>query len=55
MFLYFPCSVGVANVRQFIHEMDTLPTWIMEQEGGYGFAEMVRVLFTDNNKLCVII
>jgi hypothetical protein len=32
--------------------MEVLPAWITEQEGGYGFAEMVRVLFTDNNKLC---
>jgi hypothetical protein len=46
MFAYFPHSVGVANVKQFEGDMDCLPTWIMNQEGGYGFAEMVDILLT---------
>jgi HAD superfamily hydrolase (TIGR01484 family) len=53
MFRYFPCSVGVANVRQFTREMDVLPAWVTKEEGGPGFAEMARVLLADNNKLCV--
>jgi hypothetical protein len=44
MFAYFPNSVGVANVKQFEGKMDHYPVWITEKEGGYGFAEMVKIL-----------
>ena len=44
MFAYFPNSVGVANVKQFEGKMDHYPAWITEKEGGYGFAEMVKIL-----------
>jgi HAD superfamily hydrolase (TIGR01484 family) len=46
MFAYFPNSVGVANVRQFEGKMDHYPAWITQNEGGYGFAEMVNLLLT---------
>ncbi|MCK6520896.1 HAD-IIB family hydrolase [Myxococcota bacterium] len=41
MFRFFPCSVGVANVRRFLPRMTHGPTWITEAEGGLGFAEAV--------------
>ena len=44
MFAYFPHSVGVANVKQFEGKMDHYPAWITQNEGGYGFAEMVNIL-----------
>jgi HAD superfamily hydrolase (TIGR01484 family) len=46
MFSYFPNSVGVANVRDFEGKMDHYPTWVTENEGGFGFAEMVEGLLT---------
>jgi HAD superfamily hydrolase (TIGR01484 family) len=47
MFSYFPHSVGVANVLQFINELPSQPAWVTENEGGYGFAEMVDVLLSE--------
>jgi len=44
MFAYFPNSVGVANVNQFEGKMDHYPAWVTKNEGGYGFAEMVKML-----------
>jgi hydroxymethylpyrimidine pyrophosphatase-like HAD family hydrolase len=46
MFEYFTHSVGVANVRQFADVIETLPAWITEAEGGYGFSEMAEALFS---------
>jgi hypothetical protein len=46
MFAFFPHGVGVANVRQFIGRMDALPTWVTQQEGGLGFAELAEVLLS---------
>ena len=44
MFAYFPHSVGVANVRQFVDRMEERPAWVTENVGGRGFAEMVAIL-----------
>jgi hypothetical protein len=44
MFAFFPHAVGVANVREFAERMEVLPAWITQQEGGFGFAELVEVL-----------
>ncbi len=46
MFSYFPHSVGVANILQFMGIMDHSPAWVTKREGGYGFAEMVDVLLS---------
>jgi hypothetical protein len=46
MFEFFPNSVGVANVLRFKEKMDCKPSWVTENEGGYGFAEMVNVLLS---------
>ncbi len=42
MFTHFPLSIGVANVRPYLANMQHHPTYITEGEGGVGFAE-----FTD--------
>ena len=45
MFEYFPLSFGVANVRDFLDRLDTPPTFVADQVGGWGFAEIIaRVL-----------
>jgi HAD superfamily hydrolase (TIGR01484 family) len=41
MFRFFPHSVGVANILQFEDRIAYKPAWVTQQEGGYGFAEMV--------------
>ena len=44
MFGFFPHSVGVANVRAFEAQLETSPAWVTRSEGGFGFAEMVKVV-----------
>jgi HAD superfamily hydrolase (TIGR01484 family) len=44
MFAFFKNGTGVANVTTFTEEMAHLPTWILSQKGGFGFAEMVHKL-----------
>jgi hypothetical protein len=44
MFGFFPHSVGVANVRAFEAQLEASPTWMTRAEGGFGFAEMVKVI-----------
>lgn len=44
MFGYFSHSVGVANVRAFEAQLSAPPTWVTRSEGGFGFAEMVKIL-----------
>jgi len=44
MFDFFPHSVGVANVKSFERQLSHTPTWITQFEGGYGFAELVKVI-----------
>jgi HAD superfamily hydrolase (TIGR01484 family) len=44
MFSFFPHSVGVANVRAFEKQLEASPAWVTRAEGGFGFAEMVKIL-----------
>jgi HAD superfamily hydrolase (TIGR01484 family) len=44
MFEFFPCSVGVANVRRFSDRIATPPTYVTTREAGAGFAELVETL-----------
>lgn len=46
MFRYFPHSVGVANVRRWVHRMEVHPTYVTEAEGGDGFAEVIETLLS---------
>jgi HAD superfamily hydrolase (TIGR01484 family) len=47
MFAYFTHSFGVANVRQFLPQMDFHPTTITRAEGGAGFTEVVDAILRD--------
>ncbi len=44
MFGYFPHAVGVANVRDFLAEMETAPRYVTAARGGAGFAELAAAL-----------
>ncbi|MEL0157608.1 MAG: HAD-IIB family hydrolase [Deltaproteobacteria bacterium] len=41
MFQYFPNAVGVANVQNFINQLEHPPTWVTHQKSGAGFVELV--------------
>ncbi|MBW2732816.1 MAG: HAD-IIB family hydrolase [Deltaproteobacteria bacterium] len=41
MFAHFPHACGVANVQKMAHRMDALPSYLADQEGGAGFAQIV--------------
>jgi HAD superfamily hydrolase (TIGR01484 family) len=44
MFGFFPHSIGVANVRQFIDRIVTPPRFVTQHEAGAGFIEVVDAL-----------
>jgi len=44
MFDFFPCSVGVANVRSFAQTLETPPKYVTRCEAGVGFAELADFL-----------
>ena len=46
MFARFPLSIGVANVRAFLHRMQAHPRYVCQRNGGHGFAEAVDVLIS---------
>jgi len=41
LFASFNYSVGVANLKEYIHKLKSPPKWITRQESGSGFKEMV--------------
>ena len=44
MFKFFPISVGVSNVKNFLDIIEDLPTYVTVKKSGLGFAEMVDIL-----------
>jgi HAD superfamily hydrolase (TIGR01484 family) len=46
MFAGFPISIGVANIRPYLHLMEHQPQFITEQEGGAGFAAFANLLLS---------
>jgi HAD superfamily hydrolase (TIGR01484 family) len=44
MFAYFPYSVGVANVRNFLDILDSKPAFVTEATCGAGFTELANAL-----------
>ena len=44
MFAYFPYACGVANVRRFVGQIETLPAYVTHDEGGAGFAELAAII-----------
>lgn len=47
MFRFFPHTVGVANMLRFKEKIKHKPTWVTQQEGGFGFAEMVDSILAE--------
>jgi HAD superfamily hydrolase (TIGR01484 family) len=46
MFAYFPFSVGVKNIENFITKIKNPPVYKCSKVGGLGFAEMVSVILS---------
>ena len=46
MFAYFPYSVGVANVRNFLDMISNKPAFVTEAACGAGFAELANALLS---------
>ena len=44
MFRHFPLSVGVANIRDFLHRIDCKPAYVTEGRSGAGFVELANKL-----------
>lgn len=44
MFAFFPHAVGVANVRDFLDRMRSLPAWVTPSRAGAGFVELAAAL-----------
>ena len=45
-FAYFPLSVGVANIREFVGRLKAEPAYVTQKPCGAGFAEVVDALLT---------
>jgi HAD superfamily hydrolase (TIGR01484 family) len=46
MFEYFPNAAGVRNILHFAERLTHLPAFVATQEGGEGFAEIVRTILS---------
>ncbi len=44
MFAFFPISVAVKNIEQFLSRLTNTPNYVCDKIGGEGFAQMVDVL-----------
>ena len=44
MFSYFPLSVGVKNVEDFVDQIKTLPKYVTSYIGSLGFAQMAEII-----------
>lgn len=44
MFGFFPYSIGVANIKNFIGKLDAEPTYVTEAPDGAGFVEVAKLL-----------
>ncbi len=44
MFEYFPNSVGVANILDYKDTLAFKPSWITEERGGSGFAQLADII-----------
>lgn len=49
MFGYFPHSFAVANIQNFIKDLNTPPTYVAKTRGGLGFVEIVRQILLQKN------
>jgi HAD superfamily hydrolase (TIGR01484 family) len=46
LFAGLPNSVGVANVLDFVGDLDPPPAWVTSRAGGHGFAELAEALLS---------
>lgn len=44
MFAFFPHAVGVANVRDFEHQLTAKPAYVTDDRGGAGFSALAKSL-----------
>lgn len=49
MFSAFPVSVGVSNIRNFLHLLKAFPSFVTEAPFGRGFTEAVNILLSRRN------
>jgi HAD superfamily hydrolase (TIGR01484 family) len=49
MFAYFPYSAGVRNIHRFAEQMNSLPAFLADHEGGKGFAQIVETVLQGKN------
>jgi hypothetical protein len=52
MFAYFTHAIGVANVRSFIGQLATLPSYVTNKPAGAGFAEFTEQLLRARRERC---
>jgi HAD superfamily hydrolase (TIGR01484 family) len=50
MFEALDLTVGVANIKHFSAKMKHLPKYVTGKSGGYGFAEMARIILEKRNQ-----
>lgn len=43
-FAFFPHAVGVANIADYCHRMQSLPRYVTQKPAGEGFAELIDIL-----------
>ena len=44
MFKFFPKACAVANIKDFLGNLNHLPTYVTSQRGGNGFCELAETL-----------
>ena len=49
MFEFFPNSIGVANISNFLNKIDHKPRYIAHGAAGAGFAEIVDFIIASRN------
>ncbi len=49
LFEFFPQTVGVANIKNFLPRLQHLPTFITSKEGGRGFAEAIQYILKNRS------
>lgn len=47
MFRYFPNSVGVSNINDFLDDIDYPPAYVAKRPGGEGFAEVANIILSN--------
>ncbi len=48
MFKFFPFSIGVNNVLNFVEKMSYFPAFVTSKEGSFGFAEAAEIIIQNS-------